>query len=105
MAERRDVLSGLFFILTLAAWLGYVRHGRSVWRYLLAVALFAVGLLAKPMLVTLPPLLVLLDFWPLGRFGSAGNRPGWTQSVERPSVLRLVLEKLPLAALAAAAAR
>ena len=75
VAERRDVLSGLFFMLTLGAWLGYVRHGRSLARYLLTAALFALGLMAKPMLVTLPPLLLLLDFWPLARFGSAGDAP------------------------------
>ena len=63
--------------------------------------LFTLGLLAKPMLVTLPPLLVLLDFWPLARFGAAGDTPAWAQSAERPSVMRLVLEKLPLFALAA----
>ena len=67
IAERRDVLSGLFFMLTLGAWLGYVRHGRSPGRYLLAAALLAVGLMAKPMIVTVPPLLMLLDFWPLAR--------------------------------------
>ena len=71
VAERRDVLSGLFFMLTLGLMLGYVRHGRSLrdicwWR-----VLFALGLMAKPMLVTLPPLLLLLDFWPLARFGAA----------------------------------
>ena len=86
VAERRDVLSGLFFMLTLGAYLGYVRHGRSLGRYLLVAALFALGLMAKPMLVTLPPLLVLLDFWPLARFGSAADTPRWTQSVERPGL-------------------
>ncbi|HEX4146275.1 MAG TPA: tetratricopeptide repeat protein [Pirellulales bacterium] len=102
VAERRDVLSGLFFMLTLAAWLGYVHHGRSLARYLLVFLLFALGLLSKPMLVTLPPLLLLLDYWPLARFGSAGDTPEWTRSAERPGLLRLMLEKLPLFALAAA---
>ena len=68
VAERRDVLSGLFFMLTLGAYGEYVRHPRSLGRYLAVVGLFALGLMAKPMLVTLPPLLLLLDFWPLGRF-------------------------------------
>jgi protein O-mannosyl-transferase len=103
VAERRDVLSGLFFVLTLGAWLGYVRSGRSLARYLLVAALFALGLMAKPMLVTLPPLLLLLDFWPLGRFGSAVDAPDWIHSSERTRVWRLVLEKLPLCALAAGA--
>ena len=68
VAERRDVLSGLFFMLTLGAYGEYVRHPQSLGRYLAVVGLFALGLMAKPMLVTLPPLLLLLDFWPLGRF-------------------------------------
>jgi Flp pilus assembly protein TadD len=101
VSERRDVLSGLFFVLTLGAYLGYVRHGRSPARYALVAVLFALGLMSKPMLVTLPALLVLLDFWPLARFGSASDTPPWTRSAQRPSTLRLVLEKLPLVALAA----
>ena len=101
VAERRDVLSGLFFMLTLAAWLGYVRGGRSVGRYVLVALLFALGLMSKPIVVTLPALLLLLDFWPLARFGSAVDAPPWTSSVERPGVLHLLLEKLPLVALAA----
>ena len=67
VAERKDVLSGLFFVLTLWAYLGYVRHRFSIIRYLAVVALFALGLMAKPMLVTLPFVLLLLDYWPLGR--------------------------------------
>jgi tetratricopeptide (TPR) repeat protein len=102
VAERKDVLSGLFFVLTLGAWLGYVRQGRSLGRYLLVTLLFALGLMSKPMLVTLPALLLLLDFWPLARFGHAADVPNWAHSVERPGALRLVLEKLPLLALAVA---
>ena len=67
VAERKDVLSGLFFMLTLAAYLGYARRPFSLARYLLVVLLFALGLMAKPMLVTLPFVLLLLDYWPLGR--------------------------------------
>jgi len=100
VAERRDVLSGLFFMLTLGAYLGYVRHGRSLGRYLLVALLFALGLMAKPMLVTLPPLLLLLDFWPLARMGSASDVPAWTRDVERTGMRQLILEKLPLVALA-----
>ena len=69
LSERRDMLSGLFFMLTLGAYGEYVRDPGSLRRYLAVVGLFALGLLAKPMLVTLPMLLLLLDFWPLGRFG------------------------------------
>jgi protein O-mannosyl-transferase len=100
VAERRDVLCGLFFMLTLATYLGYVRHGRSLGRYVLVAAMLALGLMAKPMLVTVPPLLLLLDFWPLARIGAASDTPDWTHSIERPGLLRLVLEKIPLFALA-----
>jgi tetratricopeptide (TPR) repeat protein len=101
VSERKDVLSGLFFVLTLGAYLGYVRHGRSAGRYLLVAILFALGLMSKPMLVTLPPLLLLLDFWPLGRIGKSSDNPRGVGLIERPGLLRLVLEKLPLVALAA----
>src|SRR3972149_3559607 len=67
VAERKDVLSGLFFMLTLWAYVGYVRHPFSTARYLTVMVLFALGLMAKPMLVTLPFVLLLLDYWPLGR--------------------------------------
>ena len=100
VAERRDVLSGLLFVLTLGAWLGYVRHDRSAPRYLLAAALFALGLMAKPMIVTLPAVLLLLDFWPLGRVGAAVKTPDWTKALERPRLGRLLGEKVPLVALA-----
>ena len=67
VSERKDVLSGLFFMLTLGAYVGYVRRPFSLARYLPVVVLFALGLMAKPMLVTLPFVLLLLDYWPLGR--------------------------------------
>ena len=86
IAERKDVLSGLLFMLTLAAYVGYARREFSLARYLLVTVLLALGLLAKPMLVTLPFVLLLLDFWPLGRFGR-----GWS----------IVGEKLPWIALSA----
>jgi tetratricopeptide (TPR) repeat protein len=95
VAERKDVLSGLFFVLTIGA---YVRYARSAWsasRYGLVLLLFAAGLMCKPMLVTLPVVLLLLDYWPLNRF--AGARDG-VVGVPR----RLIVEKLPLLALAAA---
>src|SRR5207249_1235955 len=62
VAERKDVLSTLFWFLTLAAYAAFVRH-RSTGRYGILVALFALGLMAKPMLVTLPFTLLLLDVW------------------------------------------
>ncbi len=82
IAERKDLLSGFFFLLTLAAWERYVRR-QSPCRYLCALTLFALGLMSKPMLVTLPFILLLLDWWPLGRFGS------------HSSPARLFVEKIP----------
>lgn len=67
VAERKDVLSTLFLLLTILAYAAYVRRP-GPWRYTLTLILFALGLMAKPMLVTLPCLLLLLDYWPLGRF-------------------------------------
>ena len=90
IAERKDVLSTLLWLLTTWAYVGWVRRGRA-WRYLAALGLFALGLMAKPMLVTLPCTLLLLDVWPLGR------RPGrsWAQ---------LLTEKIPFLLLAAGSA-
>ena len=93
VSERKDVLSGLFFMLTLWAYAHYVRGPRSPARYLPVVILFAAGLMCKGMLVTLPFLLLLLDLWPLGRLRVEGKQE---------SIFRLVLEKIPLFALSAA---
>jgi len=82
ISERKDVLSSLFFVLTLGAYTRYVRAVGSR-RYLLMGLFFALGLLAKPMLITLPFLLLLLDFWPLKRFEIIGAK-------------KLILEKVPL---------
>jgi len=84
IAERKDVLSGVFFMLTLLAYLYYVRLPRTG-RYLMVVFVFACGLMSKPMLVTLPFVLLLLDYWPLDRI--------------RGQVSKRVLEKIPLIAL------
>ena len=70
VTERKDVLSGLFFVLTLGAYVSYVRHRFSLVRYLAVMVFFALGLMAKPMLVTLPLVLLLLDYWPLGRMAA-----------------------------------
>ncbi len=75
VAERKDVLSGLFFVLTLWAYVGYAQRRFSLGRYVGVLALFACGLMAKQMLVTLPFVLLLVDYWPLGRFNRAGARP------------------------------
>jgi protein O-mannosyl-transferase len=75
ISERKDILSGLFFMLTLAAYVAYARRPFSIWRYLVVVAMFAFGLMAKPMLVTLPFVLLLLDYWPLGRMPRRSESP------------------------------
>jgi tetratricopeptide (TPR) repeat protein len=67
VTERKDVLSGLFFVLTLGAYASYARRPFSFARYAAVMALFALGLLSKATLVTVPCLLLLLDYWPLGR--------------------------------------
>ena len=67
IAERKDVLSGFFWMLTMYAYAFYVERP-STNRYLLVAGAFALGLMSKPMLVTLPCILLLLDYWPLGRF-------------------------------------
>ena len=87
IAERKDVLSSLFWILTMAAYLRYARCPNKV-NYLLTLVIFTLGLMAKPMLVTLPFVLLLLDFWPLERFS-------------RRSFHRLVIEKTPFFVLSA----
>jgi tetratricopeptide (TPR) repeat protein len=91
VAERKDVLSTLFWILTLWAYLRYVQKP-GIWRYLLVALALALGLMAKPMVVTLPCVLVLLDYWPLGRLTGQGAFP-------KASPGKLMLEKVPLLAL------
>lgn len=90
VAERKDVLSTLLWLLTM---LSYVRYAErpSAGRYIVTLVLFALGLMAKPMLVTLPFVLLLLDYWPLGRLGNP-----------KYSIRRLLFEKLPLLFLSAA---
>jgi tetratricopeptide (TPR) repeat protein len=101
VSERKDVLSTFFGLLALAAYLRYARRQALV-RYLLVVLPFALGLAAKPMLVTLPGVLLLLDYWPLGRLRLGGGAaPGHAGAA--PVSRRLVLaEKVPLLALSAA---
>ncbi len=102
IAERKDLLSAFFFLLTLLAYERYARR-QSPWNYLLVVVLFALGLLSKPMVVTLPFVILLLDFWPLGRF-QAGTPGGSAPTGEAAGMgivawvkinRRLFLEKIP----------
>ena len=93
IAERKDVLSGVCFMLTLLAYVHYVR-APSIGRYLFVAVVFAFSLMSKPMLVTLPFLLLLLDYWPLSRIRDPS-------SDIRRRLLTLVVEKIPLIALSA----
>src|SRR5262249_8417382 len=125
ITERKDVLSTFFGLLALHAYAGYAQ-GPFIPRYLLIMFWFALSLLAKPMLVTLPFAMLLLDFWPLNRWrlnrslhtstqgsgvggeGLSGQTLSTQYSVlSTPSFTRrvgkLLLEKLPLLALALAA--
>jgi protein O-mannosyl-transferase len=87
VSERKDVLSTFFWMLTMWTYLRYVKHPGKA-RYILTLMLFSLGLLSKPMLVTLPFILLLLDYWPLGRFGKLRT-------------YHLIREKIPFVLLAA----
>jgi tetratricopeptide (TPR) repeat protein len=122
VAERKDLLSAFFFFLTLLAYAHYVER-RTITRYLLVAALFTLGLLSKPMVVTLPFTLLLLDLWPLARLhqsqdhvGRRGGAEGGPPGGVKPTGVRsdrtpksafasfwpLLAEKIPLLALSAA---
>jgi protein O-mannosyl-transferase len=87
IAERKSVLSTFFGFLTLWVYIDYVKK-KSIRKYLLVVLFLALGLMSKPMLVTLPFVLLLLDFWPLKRLGDT--------VFEKQAFSRLILEKIPL---------
>jgi protein O-mannosyl-transferase len=88
IAERKDVLSGVFFMLTLAAYLRYVRK-QTLGRYVIVAIVFACGLMSKSMLVTVPMVLLLIDYWPLQRI------------VDLRTLRELAVEKIPLLVLSA----
>ena len=102
-AERKDVLSTFFWLLTMVAYVHYVNRPGGK-RYFLVLVTFFLGLMAKPMLVTLPFVLLLLDYWPLNRFkpwavtGSVEDQPlGFRSSGDDKSpILKAVMEKTPL---------
>jgi tetratricopeptide (TPR) repeat protein len=130
VTERKDVLSGLFFVITLSAYVWYV-HRPSIGRYLAVAFFFVLGLLSKGMLMTLPLVLLLLDYWPLARCQTSDVRGQRLSSVAKPLKERrspdrrtnphggsetaapcnemqnwipLIVEKIPLFAFSAAAA-
>jgi tetratricopeptide (TPR) repeat protein len=110
VTERKDVLSTFFWLLTMLAYARYARRP-GLWRYGSVLILFALGLMSKPMLVTLPFVLLLLDYWPLGRLQLAGQaeagrkrRKGRAKKGKNKeqTFLQLFLEKVPLFTLSAA---
>jgi tetratricopeptide (TPR) repeat protein len=111
-AERKDVLSGLFWMLTILAYVNYVKKP-DIKKYMLVILAFMMGLLSKPMVVTLPFVLLLLDYWPLNRFfnrqSAIGNRQFLNSKLVRRSdskggfsILNSIYEKIPLFAMSAA---
>ena len=111
VAERKSVLSMLFFLLTLAAYGWYVRKPGAA-RYLLVGCLFAAGLMSKPMVITLPFVLFLLDYWPLGRMRLSPEGESQSHLLDRDvpfttkteSLGELCIEKVPLLLLSVASA-
>src|SRR5205085_11183927 len=103
IAERKNMLSTLFWFLTLIAYTWYARQA-SWRRYSVVAALFACGLMSKPMVVTLPCILLLLDFWPLERIYPAGYLTASEPATPFPRrrFLGLAAEKAPLLLLSAA---
>ncbi|MCG6553475.1 MAG: tetratricopeptide repeat protein [Candidatus Magnetominusculus sp. LBB02] len=94
VAERKDVLSGFFWMLTMWSYLRYVDRGGAR-RYILALVSFICGLMSKPMVITLPFVLLLLDYWPLRRLSAYNESNSQTAS-------SLLIEKIPFFALSAA---
>ncbi|MEJ2092422.1 MAG: tetratricopeptide repeat protein [Syntrophobacterales bacterium] len=106
VSERKDVLSAFFWIATMWAYAEYT-FVPTIWRYLAVFVLFALGLMAKPMLVTLPFVLLLLDYWPLRRIKGLAPVPAYSRADTPPpgpakqSAWRLIYEKIPLFTLSA----
>ena len=95
VAERKDVLSTFFWFLAMLAYVEYARNPKGV-IYVLFTLLFTLGLMAKPMLVTFPFVLLLMDYWPLGRLRKDIPDPDGGRVSPKLSLLNLVLEKVPL---------
>jgi Tfp pilus assembly protein PilF len=111
VAERKDVLSGFLWMLTLWAYTGYV-YRPTPYRYLLTILCFILSILAKPMTVTLPLVLLLLDYWPLNRLVPTRQVDGKDPLVDKEALspnsgpwiaTNVVIEKLPFLAIAALA--
>ncbi len=102
VAERKNVLSTLFFLLTLGAY-GYYARKPNVQRYLAVALLFVLGLASKPMVITLPFVLMLIDYWPFGRI-EGWSSPSAAFPTPQLRFSSLMLEKLPLLALSVGSA-
>lgn len=100
ISELKNPLSMAFFLLAMLAYGRYVRQP-SIRGYLLVPVLFALGLMAKPQIITLPFVLLLWDYWPLRRFGSSGD-PASARPAAPARLSRVLLEKVPLLLIAAA---
>lgn len=98
VSERKDVLCGVFFMLTLWAYAGYAQK-KGAWWYLAALFSFLLAIMSKPVAVTMPFILLLLDYWPLNRFAgtitprSEDEARGWLNNLPVPA--RLAVEKIP----------
>ena len=109
VAERKTLLSMLFLLLAMTAYGWYVRKP-NIGRYATIMVLFAAGLMSKPMVITLPFILLLLDYWPLGRMrvtGGESGGQGWGEQAFAPrteSFAKLCAEKIPLLLLAGGSA-
>lgn len=102
-SERKNVLSMLFLLLALYAYGKYAQRP-SLARYFVVAILYALGLAAKPQIITFPFLLLLWDFWPLQRWNSPAGSSESGDSLSTPGVGRLCIEKLPLLLLSAGSA-
>ena len=104
ISERKDVLSTFFWMLTMLSYSWYAEH-RTAGRYVIVAICYVFGLMSKPMLVTLPFVLLLLDFWPLKRPELIGTemRDDSRLDIRWSGMLPLLIEKIPLFLLAGAA--
>ena len=100
VSQRKDVLSAVFWFLTMLAYVRYAEKPGRV-RYCMVVVLYVLGLMSKPMVVTLPVILLLMDYWPLKRFPAHLYRSVDATNFAENSTLKLIAEKVPLLFLAA----
>jgi len=101
VSQRKDVLSAVFWFVTMLMYVHYAeKPGRC--RYLFVVLFYMMGLMSKPMVVTLPVILLLIDYWPLGRFPAHLYRSIEKANFDQASIYKLIAEKIPLLILATA---